>query len=55
MLFLFLIVYYPILFGVAFFAPAGVKLVFFAGNLVIPDPLPFVDEIVQIAGFLRSQ
>jgi hypothetical protein len=54
MLILFLIVFYPILFAVAFFAPIHVKLVVFVGNLFVPDPLPFVDEIVQIAGLLKG-
>jgi len=49
---LFLIVWYPLLFAVAFFAPVHVKLVVFVGNLFVPDPLPFVDEIIQIAGLL---
>lgn len=54
MIILFFLIYYPLLFAVAFFAPANVKLVVMAANLFIPDPLPFVDEIVQIAGLMRG-
>ena len=49
-----LILFYPILIAVAFFAPMQVKLVLLAADLLIPDPVPFVDEILLIVAILKG-
>ena len=49
-----LILFYPILIAVAFFAPMKVKLVLLAADLLIPDPVPFVDEILLIVAIFKG-
>lgn len=43
-----------ILFLVAIASPLKVQVVLFIINLIIPDPIPFVDEIIQLAFIIRK-
>jgi len=43
-----------ILLFVAIASPLKVQLVLFIINLIIPDPIPFVDEILQFAFIIRK-
>ena len=54
MIFLLLGLVYVVIIGVAFTAPARVSLVLFVIDLFIPDPLPFVDEILLVIGMLKA-
>lgn len=49
-----MIVAYIVLFIVALIAPAGVQLVLMAINFFLPDPLPFADELIQVAIFIMK-
>ena len=51
---LIVVVIYIVLISVCFVAPARVGLVLFVINLFIPDPLPFVDEILMLVGVIKS-
>lgn len=43
-----------ILLLVAITSPLKVQVVLFIINLIIPDPIPFVDEIIQLAFIIRK-
>lgn len=43
-----------IIFLIAIASPLKVQVVLFVLNLIIPDPIPFVDEILQFAFILRK-
>ena len=45
---------YGILLIVYLVAPKHIKVVAFLLNLVIPDPIPYIDEIVMVAGLFAS-
>lgn len=44
-----IIIAYAVIFIVSIVAPARISLVLLIINLFIPDPLPFVDEFIQVA------
>jgi hypothetical protein len=48
------LIIYIILLIVAIAAPLKVQVVLFLLNLIIPDPIPFIDEILQFAFILRK-
>ncbi len=43
-----------IIFLITIASPLKVQVVLFVLNLIIPDPIPFVDEILQFAFILRK-
>ena len=49
---------YVIVFFIALFTymgmPKHVKLMFMLANFFVPDPLPFVDETIMVALFLKD-
>lgn len=47
------ILFYSVLVAVAYFAPLKAKLVVLAADLLLPDPVPYVDEILMIVAILR--
>lgn len=49
-----MILAYVIILIVYLFCPRYLKLVFLVVNLFIPDPLPFLDEILIVAGLLKG-
>lgn len=49
-----LLIIYGILFLVQIFAPAWIGIILFLVNLLIPEPVPFVDEVLQ-AGILVAK
>lgn len=51
--FLTVIVIYIIALVVYWYCPKYIKLVSFIANLFIPDPIPYLDEIVMVAGLLK--
>ncbi len=48
------LVVYGILLLVYWNCPKYLKAVAFVINLFVPDPIPYVDEIIMIAGLLAS-
>lgn len=49
------LVAYGILFLVYWNCPKYLKVAAMIINLFIPDPLPYVDEVVMVAGLLASE
>lgn len=45
---------YAVLLAVYWGCPKHLKLVAMLINFVLPDPIPYLDEIVMVAGFLKS-
>lgn len=45
---------YIILLAAYWYAPKTLKVVAFLLNLVIPDPIPYVDEIIMVAGLIKD-
>lgn len=43
-----------ILLFVAIASPLKVQVLLFILNLIIPDPIPFIDEIIQVAFIIRK-
>ena len=49
-----LIIGYLIVFAVYFVSPVGAKLLIMAINFFIPDPLPYIDEIIMVLGLFAN-
>jgi hypothetical protein len=45
---------YSLLLFVTFFFPLWVNVVLFAINYFVPDPIPYIDEILQAAVILKK-
>lgn len=46
------IIAYTIVFLVYFISPKSLKAVIFIINLILPDSLPYIDEVVMFLGLL---
>lgn len=50
-----LYIIYGIILLVYWFCPTRMQLVIFLINLIVPDPIPYVDEVIMIAGLLKGE
>ncbi len=50
-----MIVFWWLIFAViTWFFPRRLKLLAFVINLLLPDPVPYVDEVIILVGYLRD-
>lgn len=50
-----LLIAYIIVFIIYFACPKAIRLAIFLINLFIPDPLPFIDEIIMFLGLFANR
>ena len=54
MLKIFVLFLYPILIVVCFISPLIVRMIIFGLDVIIPDPLPYVDEFLMAVGIISK-